>query len=94
MTKTKYGVIRKTKAGTIKGYVDMGTKYFCHNEIDVFCNYFDLGFHVLSNEYRLVGGDIFHYIYRYSDDNGNQYEETYDEIEHPTLIMVTELKVK
>ena len=94
MTKTKYGVIRKTKAGSIKGYVNMGTDYFCHNEIDVFCNYFDLGFHVVENYYKLVGGDIITYIYRYKTDDGQQFEESYEELDHATMVMVTELKLK
>lgn len=94
MTKTKYGVIRKTKAGVIKGYVNMSTDYFCFNEVDVFCNYFDLGFNVVDNYYKLVGGDIIHYIYRYKTEDGEQIEESYEEIDHPTMVMVTELKLE
>tara|TARA_R110002153_G_scaffold241621_1_gene396760 strand:+ start:1772 stop:2056 length:285 start_codon:yes stop_codon:yes gene_type:complete len=94
MTKSKYGVIRKSKEGKTKGYVDMGLNYFGIDEIDIINNYVDLGFKIKSNKYLIVGGDSIVYIYKYRTELGEKIEERVEEVEHPTMMMVTELKAK
>lgn len=93
MTKSKFGIVRESKDGTIKGYVDMGEKYFCFNEVDVFDSYLDMGYNVVNNCYVMVGGSRTTYLYRYRTEHGDKVEESVDEFTHPTMMMVTELKV-
>tara|TARA_R100000951_G_scaffold44546_1_gene38053 strand:+ start:2386 stop:2670 length:285 start_codon:yes stop_codon:yes gene_type:complete len=92
MTKTNFGVIRKSKSGVVKGYVDMGADYFCYNECDVLFDYIDLGYEVVNNKYLIVGGNSITYYYRYRTEHGEKVEEQVEEITHPTMLMVTELK--
>lgn len=93
MTKSKYGVIRQSKDGVTKGYVDMGLNYFGIDEIDIMNNYFDLGYKVKANKYLIVGGQSTTYIYKYRSELGEKIEEKVEEVDHPTMMMVTELKV-
>ena len=92
MTKTNFGVIRKGKNGVVKGYVDMGTDYFCYKEQDILYNYIDLGYSIKNNKYLIVGGDVTTYIYKYRTELGEKIEERVEEITHPTMLMVSELK--
>lgn len=94
MAKSKYGIIRKNKKGVIKGYVDMGLDYFCYDELDVIDDYIDLGYHISDVKYIMIGGESVEYLYKYRSELGEKIEERVTEIDHPTMMMVSELKVK
>jgi hypothetical protein len=91
MIKTKYGVIRPTKNG-ISGYVNFGTKYFCKNENTILMYYINQGYKIISNEYILQGGGISDYFWRYTDEFGDIVEEHVNEVNHPSMVMVTKLE--
>ena len=70
----------------------MGLNYFGIDEIDIINNYLDLGYKVSDNKYLIVGGDSIVYIYKYRTELGEKIEERVEEVEHPTMMMVPELK--
>ena len=89
---TKYGVIRNDKHYGFSGYVSMGKKYFSVNEQDVIMDYVNRGYIIKENKYIIQGGSHIDYLYRYKDEYGDVHEEFVENIEHPTMIMITRLE--
>tara|TARA_R100000935_G_scaffold58847_1_gene98516 strand:- start:1923 stop:2222 length:300 start_codon:yes stop_codon:yes gene_type:complete len=95
MTKTiqtKFGVIRENLKGELKGYVNLGKRYFGKSEQEIIMDYVDMGYIIDDNKYIMQGGKSIIYLYKYMDHHGDIHEEELPQVEHPTMMMVTKLK--
>tara|TARA_B100001059_G_scaffold35564_2_gene28562 strand:- start:6339 stop:6647 length:309 start_codon:yes stop_codon:yes gene_type:complete len=91
-TKSKYGRIETMPNGKIYGVVNV-TTLDEEQEYKVLSDYIDLGYVILSNEYKFCGGTTGYIIYHYYDTASNTTtSEELDTIEHGVFVMKTELK--